>query len=438
MNISVFGLGYVGAVVTGCLAREGHRITGVDTEAAKVGLVNAGKPPIMEPGLAELLAEGVRESRILATTDHVAAVIETDLSLLCVGTPSKPSGELDLSQVARVCDSIGVALRRKPGYHLVVARSTMLPGSVQGTIIPVLERASHKQAGRHFGVAINPEFLREASAVQDFFHPPKTVIGAASERDFRMVAALYEHLDAPLIRTSIPVAEMVKYTDNIFHALKITFGNEIGAVCKRLGLDGAEVMDIFCQDTKLNLSPAYFRPGFVFGGSCLPKDLRALTRLAHTQDIDVPLLRAILASNEQQLHDAVKTIQATGRRKIGVLGFAFKGGTDDLREAPMVAVVEALLGKGCDLKIYDRHVSLARLVGANRRFIEQHLPHLTRLMVETPEDIIAHAEIILIGNQNAEFADILKRLRPDQHVIDLTPASRTRPVTSATYERISG
>ncbi len=436
MDISIFGLGYVGAVITACFARAGHRVIGVDTDAGKVDMINRGRSPIIEKDLEGLIAKGVAAGTIRATIDAGEAVLASELSMICVGTPSRSTGELDLTYVQRASEQIGTALREKAAYHVIVARSTMLPGSVEGTIIPALERSSGKHAGSDFGVAINPEFLREGSAVHDFEHPPKTVIGAHAERDAAVVASLYAGLDAPLIKTSIRTAEMVKYTDNVFHALKVTFGNEIGSLCKELGIDGREVMEIFCQDRKLNLSPIYLRPGFAYGGSCLPKDLRAITRLAQGRDVAMPMIASIATSNDGQIRKAAQRILESGYRRIGVLGFAFKGGTDDLRESPVITLIETLLGKGCDLKLYDSHVSLARLVGANRRYIEQHIPHISRLMVDSLEEIAAHGEVILIGNQNAEFAEALARLTPEQLVIDLTPAGET-PQTKARYERIA-
>ncbi len=436
MDISIFGLGYVGAVITACFARDGHRVIGVDTDQGKVDLINSGKSPIIEKDLEELITAGVKKGAIRATTDPREGVLASQISMICVGTPSRPAGDLDLAYVQRASEQIGSILKEKAGYHLVVARSTMLPGSVEGTIAPALERASGKKLGVDFDVAINPEFLREGTAIHDFDHPPKTVIGAHSERDADMVASLYSKLEAPLIKTSIRTAEMVKYTDNVFHALKVTFGNEIGALCKDLGVDGREVMDIFCQDRKLNLSPVYFRPGFAFGGSCLPKDLRAITRLALARDVSIPMLAAITNSNETQIRNAVRRVLDSGCRRIGVMGFAFKGGTDDLRESPVITLIEMLLGKGCDLKLYDSYVSLARLVGANRRYIEQHIPHISRLMVDSLDEIVAHGEVILIGNQNAEFAGALAQLKPEQRVIDLTPAGPI-PETKAEYERIA-
>jgi GDP-mannose 6-dehydrogenase len=434
VNISIFGLGYVGAVITGCFARGGHRVIGVDTDATKVNLINAGKSPIIEDGLETLIAEGVKTGRVSATTDHAAALAATEISMICVGTPSQPTGELDLKFVERVAENIGAVLRNKTSRHLVVVRSTMLPGSMRDTVIPALERSSGRKAGVDFGVAVNPEFMRESTAVEDFYHPPKTVIGALREADADTVASLYEGLPAPLIKTRLETAEMVKYVDNIFHALKITFANEIGAVGKAVGVDAHEVMRIFCEDRKLNLSPAYLKPGFAFGGSCLPKDLRALTRLARVRDVGVPLLDSLAASNERRVKDAVDWILATGQRRVGVLGFAFKSGTDDLRESPIVTVIETLLGKGFELKLYDRHVSLARLVGANRRFIEERIPHISRLMVATIPEVL-DCDVVVIGNQSEEFFPPLAGLKPGQRILDLTPQGK--PVnTPARYERL--
>ncbi|MGZ4964745.1 MAG: nucleotide sugar dehydrogenase [Limisphaerales bacterium] len=437
MKISIFGLGYVGAVISGCFAKAGHTVIGVDTDQHKVDLINRGQPPIIEQDLEGLLQAGVKAGLVRATTDPEQAILDSEISMICVGTPSKPNGELDLRFVARVCENIGAVLKSKKERHLVVVRSTMLPGSIKNTVQPTLERASGKKAGVDFGLAINPEFLRESTAVHDFYHPPKTVIGSTNRADGELVAKVYEGLPAPVIQTSLEVAEMVKYVDNVFHALKITFANEVGLICKSLGVNGHEVMDIFCHDKKLNLSPAYLKPGFAFGGSCLPKDLRALTRLAQTHDVSVPLLQSITLSNEHQIKHAVELIRHKGKRKIGILGFAFKAGTDDLRESPVVTLAEALLGKGFDIKLYDSHVSLAKLIGMNRKYIEEHIPHISRLMVNSVEEILAHAEVILIGNQDEKFYGALAKMRADQIAIDLT-AKAGRPETDGEYEKISG
>lgn len=437
MKISIFGLGYVGAVITGCFAKAGHTVFGVDTDQHKVDLINKGQPPIIEQDLEGLIQGGVKAGLIRATTEHAQAILDSEISMICVGTPSKTNGELDLRFVARVCEDIGTVLKTKKERHLVVVRSTMLPGSIKNSVQPILEKASGKKAGVDFGLAINPEFLRESTAVHDFYHPPKTVIGSINRADGEMVAKLYEGLPAPVIQTSLETAEMVKYVDNVFHALKITFANEIGLICKSLGVDGHEVMDIFCHDKKLNLSPAYLKPGFAYGGSCLPKDLRALTRLAQTQDVSVPLLQSIGLSNEHQIKNAVELIRSKGKKKIGILGFAFKAGTDDLRESPVVTLAEALLGKGFEIKLYDSHVSLAKLIGMNRKYIEEHIPHISRLMVNSVEEILEHAEVILIGNQDEKFYEALAKMKAGQVAIDLT-AKGGRPETVGGYEKISG
>ena len=437
MRISIFGLGYVGAVVSGCFARDGHHVIGVDTDSGKVALINSGRSPIIEPGLDAMIAAAVSAGTLSAWQNCRDAVLDTEISMVCVGTPSQATGGLDLTYVIRVCEEIGAALADKTGRHLVVIRSTMLPGSVRGTVIPALERGSRKRAGVDFGVGNNPEFLRESTAVHDFDHPPKTVIGALIPEDAKTIAALYEKLDAPLLCTSLETAEMVKYADNSFHALKITFANEIGALCKQHGIDAHEVMGIFCQDRKLNISPAYLRPGFAFGGSCLPKDLRALNRLAAVDGIETPLLNSLLLSNEALIQRAIRLVTEEGRKRIGVLGFAFKGGTDDLRESPVVTVIEALLGKGYEIRLFDSCVSLARLVGANRRYLEERIPHISRLMVDSIEELVANSDTVLVGNHNEAFFSALTTLGSTKRVIDLT--SRGGHVeTAARYERITG
>jgi len=437
MNISIFGLGYVGAVISGCFARDGHHVIGVDTDAGKVDLIKAGRSPIIEPGLEVMIAAGVRSGNLRATCDCREAVLASDLAMVCVGTPSKPTGQLDLQYVKRVCEEIGDVIAETKKRFVVVIRSTMLPGSVSGTVIPALERHSGKIAGKDFGIAINPEFLRESSAVDDFYHPPKTVIGSLIETDARVVAELYKNLAAPLICTRLETAEMVKYADNAFHALKITFANEIGSICKQHGIDSHEVMKIFCEDRKLNIAATYLKPGFAFGGSCLPKDLRALTSLAISDGIETPMLQALLASNEVQIRRLVLRVIREGKKKIGILGFAFKGGTDDLRESPVVTLIETFIGKGYEVRLYDPCVTLAKLGGANRRYLEEHIPHITRLMVPTIKDVTTHSDIILIGNSHGEFFDAVEELDAEKHVIDLTSDGRLIR-TRALYERVSG
>lgn len=418
MNISIFGLGYVGAVSAGCLASEGHRVIGVDPNATKVDLINRGISPIVEKDIGDMIAQAVAQGRLSATSSVAEAVSRSEMSLICVGTPSQLNGNLDLSYVRRVCEQIGEALRAKTGFHVVVARSTMLPGSMRQVVIPTLELASGKRAGVDFGVCNNPEFLREGTAVYDYHHPPKTVIGESDRAAGDLLVTLYAKLDATLVRTSIEVAEMVKYADNNWHALKVAFANEIGNICKALGIDGHQVMDIFCQDQKLNLSAYYMKPGFAFGGSCLPKDVRALTYKARSMDVAVPVLDAILPSNQLQVERAITMITASGKRKVGVLGFAFKAGTDDLRESPMVDVVEHLIGKGYELKLYDRNVSVAALTGANKDFILNHIPHISRLMVNTIDEVLDFAETLVIGNAAREFWAAVEQARPDQRVVD--------------------
>ncbi|KNZ34096.1 MAG: GDP-mannose dehydrogenase [Methylibium sp. NZG] len=419
MNISIFGLGYVGAVSAGCLAKDGHRVIGVDPNQTKVNLINEGTSPIVEKDIGGIISASVREGRLTATTSVAEAVQNSEISLVCVGTPSQLNGSLDLTYVRRVCEEIGAAIAQKASFHVVVARSTMLPGTMRDVVIPTLEASSGKRAGVDFGVCNNPEFLREGTAVSDYYQPPKTVIGETDGRSGDILATLYVNMDAPLIRTDVATAEMVKYTDNVWHALKVGFANEIGNICKSLGIDGHKVMDIFCHDHKLNLSSYYLKPGFAFGGSCLPKDVRALTYKAKTLDIETPILNSILPGNQLQIQRGIKMITEHGKRRIGILGFSFKAGTDDLRESPVVDVIETLIGKGYDLKLYDKNVTLASITGSNRDYILNHIPHISRLMVSEMSEILTHAEVVVVGNGAAEFRDILSKIRPDQVVIDL-------------------
>jgi len=419
MRISVFGLGYVGSVTAACLAEDGHDVTGVDHNRQKVAMINDGRSPVIERDMDALVAKAVAAGRLRATEDGAAALVGSDLALVCVGTPSQGNGSLDLQHVERVCDEIGAALRQANGYHLVVMRSTILPGSMRGTVIPRLEAASGRRAGVDFGVCNNPEFLREGTAVDDYRHPPKTVIGEIDQRSGDRLAEIYGAIEAPLLRAPIEVAEMVKYVDNVWHAVKVGFGNEVGVICKALGIDSHAVMDIFCQDTKLNLSPYYLKPGFAFGGSCLPKDLRALTYLGRTLDLELPLLGSVMPSNRAHLERGLQLVIDKGQRKVGVLGFSFKAGTDDLRESPVVELAESLIGKGYDLRLYDRNVSLARLTGANRDYIGERIPHLCKLMVDDIDDLLDHAGTVVIGNGDAEFRGVPQRLRQGQVLVDL-------------------
>ncbi|HEV7842066.1 MAG TPA: UDP-glucose/GDP-mannose dehydrogenase family protein, partial [Pyrinomonadaceae bacterium] len=392
MRLSVFGLGYVGCVSAACFAREGHEVIGVDVNPTKVGIINEGRSPIVETGVGELIGEMRGAGRLRATTDSAEAIANSEVSLICVGTPSHANGSLDLTYVKRVCQEIGAALERKTSRHTVVIRSTMLPGTIESVVIPTLEVYSGKKVGEQLNVCINPEFLREGTSLKDFYAPPFTLIGAEDEETAMIVRRLYSGIDAPLYIIGIKAAEMVKYSCNCFHALKVSFANEIGNICKGLGIDSHQVMEVFCEDTKLNLSPYYLKPGFAFGGSCLPKDLRALQYKARELDVETPVLRAILQSNRLQVERGVELVLRTGSKRVGVLGFSFKAGTDDLRESPLVAVAERLIGKGYDLRIFDPEVNLSRLIGANKRFIEESIPHIGNLMVTSCAEILAHAQ----------------------------------------------
>jgi GDP-mannose 6-dehydrogenase len=435
MKLSVFGLGYVGCVSAACFAKEGHEVWGVDVNATKVEIINGGRSPIVEAGIGDLINEMVTLGRLRATTDSAEAVRNSELSLICVGTPSNQNGSLDLAYVKRVCQEIGAALETKSERHTVVIRSTMLPGTIEGVVIPTLEVYSGKKVGRDIGVSINPEFLREGTSLKDFYAPPFTLIGADEEDVAASVRRLYGKIDAPLYVTSIRAAEMVKYACNCFHALKVSFANEIGNICKALGIDSHEVMDVFCQDKKLNLSPYYLKPGFAFGGSCLPKDLRAITYKAKEVDVEVPVLASVLQSNRRQIERAYEMVLQTGKKRIGVLGFSFKAGTDDLRESPMVSLIELLIGKGMQLAIYDRDVSLARLFGANKEYIEREIPHISQLMRASVKEVLDSADVLIIGNKAEEFREIESELRGDQLVIDLVRLFNGPPKQGA-YEGI--
>lgn len=438
MKISVMGLGYVGAVSAGCLAQDGHEVIGVDPDQTKVDLINSGKTPIIEKDIGAIIQNMVNAGRLAATTDVGAAVSQTDMSLICVGTPSLANGHIDLKFVRRVCEQIGDALRHGDPKrdHLVVIRSTVLPGTMRDVVIPTLESSSGRQAGHGLGVCINPEFLREGTAVYDYFNPPKTVIGESDRASGDLLATIYAKLSAPLIRTDVETAEMVKYVDNTWHALKVGFANEIGNVCKGLNIDSHHLMDIFCQDTKLNISPYYLKPGFAFGGSCLPKDLRALLYKAKTLDLQLPIINAILPSNEQQIERGIRAVIDQGRKKVGILGFSFKAGTDDLRESPVVELTERLIGKGFDLRVYDSNVNLASIHGANRDYILNHIPHISRLMAPSIDEVLDHAGTIVIGNGAPEFQDVPGRIHDDQTVIDFVRIGKARSV-SGVYEGLS-
>jgi GDP-mannose 6-dehydrogenase len=419
MNLSIFGLGYVGAVSAACFAEAGHQVIGVDVNSIKVNIINSGRSPVVEPGVDDLIKAAVAAKRLRATSDTADAIANSDLSLVCVGTPSQSNGSLNLDYIRGVCQEIGRALKFKSAHHVVAMRSTMLPGTIAETVIPTLEEASGKRAARDFSVVINPEFLREGTSIKDFNNPPFTLIGADTEKAADALRQLYAHLDAPVYVIGTKEAEMVKYACNCFHALKVTFGNEIGNICKRLGIDSHTVMDVFCKDTKLNLSPYYLKPGFAFGGSCLPKDLRALTYKAREADLETPMLSALLPSNRLQVHHAIDMALASGRKKIGVLGLSFKANTDDMRESPMVTLIEQLIGKGLQLKIYDREVRLSQLVGANKEYLEREIPHISSLLHDDLRQVIEESDFIIVGKNDKEFRVLGDYLNTQKLILDL-------------------
>ena len=435
MKVSIFGLGYVGAVSAGCLATDGHEIIGVDPAQVKVDMINRGQSPIIEEDIGDMIASAVREGRLKAISDPVQGVLTTELSFVCVGTPSQANGNLDLRFVRSVCEQLGRALKTKHDRHTIIIRSTVLPRTTRNIIIPTLEEFSGKKAGRDFSICFNPEFLREGSSVKDFNAPPVTVIGEFEKGSGDRLAELFGRLDAPLIRTDLETAEMIKYVSNCWHALKIGFANEIGNVCKVVGTDSHEVMKIFSQDKKLNISAAYLLPGFAFGGSCLPKDLRALAYQAKTQDLELPIINSILPSNELQVSRGVDLVMNKGNKRVGILGFSFKEGTDDLRESPIIELIERLIGKGYDLRIYDRNVSMSRLMGANRDFILNHIPHISKLMVDDIGAALAHAQTVVIGNRDSEFKGVPERLRDDQVIVDFVRISSQR-TSNGNYDGI--
>lgn len=434
MRISIFGAGYVGAVTSACLCKSGHDVVAVDISQAKVDSINAGKSPIVEEGVDELYAEAVAAGRLSATTDAAMAIATTDMSIVCVGTPSLPNGSLDLNYILEVCGEIGPAIAAKASFHSVVFRSTMLPGSMNGTVIPALERASGKVAGKGFGVALFPEFLRESTAVKDYFFPEVTVMGRHDDETIERLQAV----NCPATRAEyivdIPTAEMIKYVNNCWHATKIVFANEVGNICKKVDVDGHLVMEVLCADKRLNVSSAYMKPGMAFGGSCLPKDLRALRYRAAQLDVATPMLEAVSRSNALQIDKAFNAIMDKARSgRVGLLGLSFKSGTDDLRESPLVEIAERLYGKGIDLRIYDKNVHYSNLNGANLGFVNSRLPHLSKLMVDDLDEIYDHADVIVVGNADPHFADVMQRCKPAQSVVDLVRINSERR-TEGAYE----
>ena len=425
MNISVLGLGYVGAVSSACFSNLGHRVIGVDTNPAKVDLISDGRSPIVEAGLEDLIKKGIDSGRLSATLDLEYAVQHTDISMICVGTPSLVSGAIDLNHIRKICQETGSILARKTTFHTVVIRSTVAPGTIR-ECAAIIEKASGRRLNTDFGMAANPEFLREGTAVSDFYEPPYTVIGPTCEQSESALKQLYDKIAAPLYSLLPEEAEMIEYANNNFHAVKVTFANEIGNVCKELGIDSHKVMDVVTKDTKLNLSPYYLKPGFAFGGSCLPKDVRALNHKAGSLDLKVPMLSSLLVSNDYQLQRVLQMIYGLGKRKIGILGFAFKGGTDDLRESPVVTLIETLIGKGYKLSLYDSNVSYARLLGKNKEYIETHVPHMVDLIKDTVQQVCDESEVIIIGTKSKEFVNVFDLVSPDQTIIDLVRLDKNR------------
>jgi GDP-mannose 6-dehydrogenase len=436
MKISIFGLGYVGSVTAACLAEGGHEVWGVDVSADKVATVNAGKSPVVEHRVEDMMLRASQRGLLRATSDAGAAVAATDLTLVCVGTPSLPNGNTDLSAMLAVATQIGAALAGKTSRHCVVFRSTVPPGTIRRTLIPALERASGRVAHRDFDVCMHPEFLREGTAVADFYEPPFIVIGAETSSGGDMVAAMYQGIEAPIERTTYEAAELLKYSCNAFHALKVAFANEMGTLAKSLGVDGHRVMQLFAMDRKLNVSPAYLKPGFAFGGSCLPKDLRLLTYTARQHDLALPLLGSILESNRLHLDRVLQRILATGEKRIGILGLSFKVGTDDLRESPSVALIEVLIGKGFQVKIYDPDVMLANIFGANKRFIEKEIPHISCLMSSDLKDVISESDVIVVSKPAPEFQAALSAHAGDKLIYDLARVSLNSPDQAMRYEGI--
>jgi GDP-mannose 6-dehydrogenase len=436
-KVSIFGLGYVGTVTAACLAHRGHEVLGVDINLSKVETLELGHSPIVEAGVEDLVASERQACRLHATTDTASAVLNSEISLICVGTPGKRNGKLDLSFVDRVCREIGKVLPWKHEFHWIVLRSTVLPGTTESVVIPILEEASGKRAGVDFAVCFNPEFIREGTAVADFFEPPFTVFGATKPTDLTPVRDLYEGLPGRVFDTSLAAAEMVKYACNAFHAVKVGFANELGTLCKMFDVDAQVVREMFISDTRLNISPAYLSPGFAFGGSCLPKDLRALTYRARELDLHLPLLESVLPSNVQHVQRAVEAVLRTNSRKVGVLGLSFKAGTDDLRESPLVHLIKHLIGEGLQIRIWDRDVSLGRLVGSNRQYIEDVIPHIGSLLCSTLEEVIRTADAVVIGSKAACSQELRSLLRPEQTIIDLVNLDRAlRPQGAFRYEGI--
>ena len=420
MKISIFGLGYVGAVSLACLARDGHEVIGVDIDTSKLDLIANGHTPVVEEGMVDLMRSVATSGRVQVTSNVADAVAASEISLVCVGTPSAANGSQDQAAVMRLARQLGEALRSKVETHVVVFRSTLVPGTVEEHLRAVVEEASGRKDGEAFHLCFQPEFLREGSSIRDYDKPPFTVVGANHAYPVQMLRALFGHLPCQFIQTSVRSAEMMKYACNNFHALKITFANETARLCAALGVDPFEVMDLVCQDTQLNISKAYLKPGFAFGGSCLPKELRATAHLARRHDVNLPMLSSIMDSNQAHIDLALSKVLASGKRRIGFIGLSFKAGTDDLRESPLVAMAETLIGKGMHLRIYDADVHLSKLLGANKRYLETHLPHIGELLEADLDAVIDTSDVLVLGQGGAKVVDALRRRsRAGQQVVDL-------------------
>lgn len=427
MRISIFGLGYVGAVSLACLARDGHQVVGVDVDPHKLDLIRSGRSPIVEEGIQELMEKVVDSGQVRVTDSAQDAVRDTELSFVCVGTPSNPNGSQDMAALRRVMTEIGRALAGKRERHTVVLRSTAQPGTLEEVVRPLLEEHSGRQSDRDFALCFQPEFLREGTSIKDYDNPPLTIVGARDAEAVEPVRRIFGHLPCEFVVTSVGVAELMKYACNAFHALKITFANEMGRVSRSVGVDARQVMDLVCRDTRLNISPAYMKPGFAFGGSCLPKDLRALNYLGKVRDLTLPMMGSLLGSNRAHIDHALEMVMVPGVRRVGLVGLSFKAGTDDLRESPLVAVAERLIGKGYQLRIYDPEVNVSRLLGANKRFIQETIPHFETLMVTDIRQALADAQVALVsvGGPNV-IAALAEHTNEELAVVDLVGLPREK------------
>ena len=435
-RVSIFGLGYVGSVTAACLASKGHSVVGVDLSTSKVEHLNSGRSPIVEPQIVEFVQEAHNSGRLRATSDSAAAVMDTEISFLCVGTPSLRSGKLDLGHIEPVCREIGSVLKTKKGSHLVVVRSTVLPGTTEGIVIRALEETSGKRLGKDFGVCVNPEFMREGTAVRDFLEPSMTIVGAADAQHAASLRELYAWAPGRFFETTFRSAEMVKYVCNAWHALKVAFANEVGTLAKELEVDAEAVTNIFTADDKLNISSTYLKPGFSFGGSCLPKDVRALTHRAKELDLKLPLFESIMPSNDEHLKRAIDMVLQKGKKNIAILGLSFKAATDDLRESPQVQLVKHLLGEGCNIKIWDDNVSLGRLIGSNREYIDKAIPHIGSLLENDLGEVLKNAEVVIVATRGISRDQLQQHLHPGQIVLDLVNLEAARRPASTQYEGI--